>query len=306
MLPLEHREFRPLTSNGARLAAAVACGVAALIFALTLAATLTVPLSAIVVIVGAAIAGAAAGLVIPDRQAARASIDAFPRPLRASVAETELEPEAALEPAQVEHVPFEHLGASLEPTGEPSEAFARLAQAVRDVAPSVRVIEVTSPMAGEGKTTVAANLAASLAAGGERVLLIDAHASRHRAHLLLGASPAVAPSEGPYDAWIETTGVRDVELLAVAAANGMLGGIVEDLAGRYDWTLVDTEGGLARERAAPAARADLHVLVARADHTPARLVDIARSRLAGDPTIVVMNAAPGHAPADASEQSTDL
>jgi len=49
-----------------------------------------------------------------------------------------------------------------------------------------KVLVVTSANDGEGKTTVAANLAAELARTGQRVLLIDAHLRRPRQHHLFG------------------------------------------------------------------------------------------------------------------------
>lgn len=49
-----------------------------------------------------------------------------------------------------------------------------------------RVIVVTSPGKGDGKTTVASNLAAVMALGGRRVLLIDADLRDPKAHALYG------------------------------------------------------------------------------------------------------------------------
>ena len=90
------------------------------------------------------------------------------------------------------------------------------------------------------------------------------------------------------------TAFPNLDLLAVgeSEANGRppLSAITWELVRGYDWTLLDTAGGVSRERAAPIVRADLNILVARADHTPPRLVQIAHARLNVDPMIVVMNA----------------
>jgi capsular exopolysaccharide synthesis family protein len=70
-----------------------------------------------------------------------------------------------------------------------------LAECVRGIRTSLlhgpespRVLTITSPMSGEGKTTVAANLAASLAESGRRTLIIDADLRRPRLHEVFGAS----------------------------------------------------------------------------------------------------------------------
>jgi capsular exopolysaccharide synthesis family protein len=61
---------------------------------------------------------------------------------------------------------------------------------------AARVLLVTACRRGEGKTFVATHLALSLAQRGARVLLIDAHLRRPRAHRLFG----VAPGPGLVDA----------------------------------------------------------------------------------------------------------
>jgi capsular exopolysaccharide synthesis family protein len=55
-----------------------------------------------------------------------------------------------------------------------------------DAAGAVEVLAVTSSVAGEGKTTTAANLAESFAAAGRRVLLVDADLRRTRLQRYLG------------------------------------------------------------------------------------------------------------------------
>src|SRR4029453_14713065 len=51
---------------------------------------------------------------------------------------------------------------------------------------SVRVISVTSPHAGEGKTTTVANLATTLALTGKRVMALSADLRRPRLHKFFG------------------------------------------------------------------------------------------------------------------------
>lgn len=63
-----------------------------------------------------------------------------------------------------------------------SEAFRSLRTSVRfiDVDSTLKSILVTSPMPGEGKTTVAAHLAIAMAEAGQRVVLVDADLRRGR------------------------------------------------------------------------------------------------------------------------------
>lgn len=74
-----------------------------------------------------------------------------------------------------------------------SEAYRSLRTAVRFVDPDrpLRTLLVTSPSAGEGKTTTAANLAIALAQSGERVLLVDADLRRARLGVALGLESAM-------------------------------------------------------------------------------------------------------------------
>lgn len=69
-----------------------------------------------------------------------------------------------------------------------AEAFRSLRTAVKflGVDSDVRVVQITSPSAGEGKTVTATNLATVLAQAGDRVVLVGADLRRPRAEEVLG------------------------------------------------------------------------------------------------------------------------
>lgn len=75
-----------------------------------------------------------------------------------------------------------------DPTGASAEAFRTLRASLQYVAvdDSARVIQVASAHSAAGKTTVAANLAITLAQAGQRVVVIDADLRRPRLHQLFG------------------------------------------------------------------------------------------------------------------------
>jgi capsular exopolysaccharide synthesis family protein len=74
------------------------------------------------------------------------------------------------------------------PTAAAAEAFRSLRTSVKflSVDRDVRVVQITSPSPGEGKTVVAANLATVFAQTGDRVVLVGGDLRRPRAEELLG------------------------------------------------------------------------------------------------------------------------
>jgi polysaccharide biosynthesis transport protein len=84
----------------------------------------------------------------------------------------------------------------LDPNSQASESFRSVMTSILFASGSpsgVRLIVITSPEAGEGKTTIASNLGAVFAATGRRVLLVDADLRRPRLNKVfdLSSSPGL-------------------------------------------------------------------------------------------------------------------
>ena len=140
------------------------------------------------------------------------------------------------------------------------------------------VIQVTSPESGDGKTTIAANLALAMAQSGKNILLVDADLRRPTVHQLFGVSNeiglasiltgeidspnAIRETIVPGLSLLTSGGTPDnpAELLASSRFHELLGRLRKD----YDFVLVDTPPLLAVSDASIAARhTDGVVLVLR-------------------------------------------
>ena len=82
---------------------------------------------------------------------------------------------------------------ALTPRSSAAEAFRTLRTALHFglAGRDVKVIVVTSPSPGDGKSTVASNLAIAMAQADQRVLLIDADLRKPKQHLIYEVSPAL-------------------------------------------------------------------------------------------------------------------
>lgn len=174
---------------------------------------------------------------------------------------------------------------------------------------TMRLILVTSPMMGEGKTATAANLALSLAEEeGRKVLLVDCDMRKPRLHSFFRSVPAaglgdvlvggvslddaIAPVEGTnLDVLVLPKGSdRRIDPLPV----DRLKAIFQELRARYDFVVCDAPPVLPiADTAALAHLADGILLVVRAGMTPRQAVartlkGIDRNRLIG----FVLNAVP--------------
>jgi capsular exopolysaccharide synthesis family protein len=122
-----------------------------------------------------------------------------------------------------------------------------------------KVIQITSPNEGDGKTTLATNLAVSLCQSGRKVLLVDADLRRARAHRALGlpAGPGlasvIAGKTEPLEAILES-GIPGLSLLpcgplppnpAELLTSPRFKELLDFLRERYDFILIDTPSLLA-------------------------------------------------------------
>jgi capsular exopolysaccharide synthesis family protein len=165
-----------------------------------------------------------------------------------------------------------------------------------------RVYVVSSPVADEGKTTVAASLAIALAETGVRLLLIDGDLRRPRLHEIFGLENKVGlgelldrPLEYPSTRviqsthiprlWVMTSGsVRDNDLLY----SPRFGEMLRTARARFALVLVDSPPMLVIPDARIMARhADGIILVARAEQTTSDSVRLAHQRLCQDGTSIL-------------------
>jgi capsular exopolysaccharide synthesis family protein len=169
-----------------------------------------------------------------------------------------------------------------------------------------RVVVVTSPGPGEGKTTVATNLAISMAEIGRKVLLVDADLRRPRIHSLFGLAneaglttllQSTSPEQADVDGLIHKTPVASLFAIpsgpsTSAAANLLFSPVLRLLLQRfrneYDMVIVDTPPSLQMPDARVVAReADAVVLVFRSGRTTRDAALATAQRFAEDKTRIL-------------------
>src|SRR5207253_991450 len=128
--------------------------------------------------------------------------------------------EAARKAAAGEPVPDPLLCAHYRPKSIDAESYRALRTALyfSTQGGGHKVVQVTSPNKGDGKSLLAANLAVSIAQSGKRVVLIDADCRRPRQHKLFalsaqaGLAAVIADGVDPRDV-IRATAVPGLCLL---------------------------------------------------------------------------------------------
>lgn len=144
----------------------------------------------------------------------------------------------------------------VDPRSRRAEAFRSLRTNLQfvDAANHPRTLVVTSALAGEGKSTMSANLALTMAQGGSRVCLVEADLRRPKVLDYLGLEGAVGLTDAligraevfdviqPYggtNMWVLGAGPippNPSELLGSAAMRGVL----KELASRFDYVVMDS------------------------------------------------------------------
>ncbi|MGI8685217.1 MAG: polysaccharide biosynthesis tyrosine autokinase, partial [Acidimicrobiales bacterium] len=86
-----------------------------------------------------------------------------------------------------------HIATIEEPASSVAEAYRALRTSIQFLGldRSLRTLQITSPVSGEGKTTTLVNLAVALARAGQRVVVVDCDLRRPRIHEFFGLDPEV-------------------------------------------------------------------------------------------------------------------
>jgi len=148
----------------------------------------------------------------------------------------------------------------------------------------LRVILITSPLSGDGKTLITINLAQAIVRQpDQRVLLIDADLRSSRLHIPLGATlePGLCEyldgkademaviQRGQEDGLYFIAGGKPASNASELLANGRLRGLIERTAACFDWVIVDSPPCVpVADASVIAGLCDGVLLVIRAGSTP--------------------------------------
>ncbi len=173
------------------------------------------------------------------------------------------------------------------------------------------IITVTSPSPGDGKSTVASNLALVMAQADQRVLLIDADMRKPKQHEIFKFTPerglsAVLAERQPPEELILETEVSTLSLLPCGSRpanpvellnNGFFAEFLESLRTKFDKIIIDAPPVMpVADARVIAAQTEATILVLRADRSTRRLSLAARDelwRVRAQRLGVVVNAVPG-------------
>jgi capsular exopolysaccharide synthesis family protein len=188
-----------------------------------------------------------------------------------------------------------------------ADSFRSIVTSILCSGRSARVITVTSPSPGDGKTTVSANLAASFAGIGQNVLLIEGDSRSRRLQEALGVegkkglsdmfAQAVWSDDATLASYVQPTRLPGVSLLsngskpedvAFLMYSRKAELLVQQLRRKYDTIIFDTPPLLLAPEARVCGRlSDGVVLVVRAEKTTRELAIACQTRLAEDGTLLL-------------------
>jgi capsular exopolysaccharide synthesis family protein len=190
-------------------------------------------------------------------------------------------------PAQLAKVSFDTADS------EAAEAFRSVRTSLLFGADHCQTIAITSPATGDGKTTLACNLAILLAQSGKRVALIDADFRQPSLHGIFGLDNPVGLSGvlngDDLESAVRRTPVEHLDVLTSGPSSGEVSqqlnsprfnDLLRQLKGRYDHILFDTAGVVGSNDARViAAGCDTTLLVMRDERTTRFAATTARDAL---------------------------
>ncbi len=145
---------------------------------------------------------------------------------------------------------------SQKPTSPITEAYKTVRTAVYFGVPGgeAKTLLITSPVPGDGKTTLVSNLAIAMAQAGQRTLIVDADFRKPRQHTIFGLSQEpglsnVLAGQIPSQEGIRPTGVEHLDILCCGPVpvnpSELLNSrtflqLIQKLSGEYDRVLFDS------------------------------------------------------------------
>jgi polysaccharide biosynthesis transport protein len=184
----------------------------------------------------------------------------------------------------------------LAPASAIAEACRTIRTAIQFGAPKerCRTMLVTSPSPSDGKSTLASNLAITMAQSGKHVLLMDADLRLPTQHTVFNVRSddglsTILQGMATLDQAIQPSGIERLDILPCGPLpnsptellnSPTFADLLETLADRYDQVVIDSPPvtGIADARIIAAA-ADMTVLVLRADKSTRRASEMARDGL---------------------------
>ena len=184
----------------------------------------------------------------------------------------------------------------LEPRSAAAEAYRTIRTAVYFGVPNgqAKTLLVTSPAPGDGKTTMASNLAIAMAQAGQRTLVLDGDFRNPTQHKIFEIEPDgglsnILAGRGQLSEFIQRTKIEGLDVLPCGPIppnpSEMLNSqvfvkVLEELSGRYDHVLIDSPPVMpVTDARILGAMADVTLLVLRAEKSTRKAAEQSREGL---------------------------